>query len=208
MLENKNKVHEEVEDLTVGTIARSRTISSASSSSSEQGSLGSQQVCFCLFFTIPQTFAWQHVQCRTQQSNSYSKAYIHTCMHTRTHAYMHARTHARIHARTHAYMHARTHACSTTYIQYNIYAAQHICSTTNSMQHSIHTAQHSCSKQHNIVLTVCSTTYIQHNIYAAQHIYSIQHNSVCCNISQMTSQRVKNKKIRKSTRKEKCYLFV
>ena len=188
MLENKNKVHEEVEDLTVGTIARSRTISSASSSSSEQGSLGSQQVCFCLFFTIPQTFAWQHVQCRTQQSNSYSKA--------------------RIHARTHAYMHARTHACSTTYIQYNIYAAQHICSTTNSMQHSIHTAQHSCSKQHNIVLTVCSTTYIQHNIYAAQHIYSIQHNSVCCNISQMTSQRVKNKKIRKSTRKEKCYLFV
>ena len=38
MLENKNNVHQEVEDLTVGTIKRSRTVSSGSSSSSELGS--------------------------------------------------------------------------------------------------------------------------------------------------------------------------
>lgn len=35
MLENKNNVHEEVEDLTVGTIKRSRTLSSGSGSSME-----------------------------------------------------------------------------------------------------------------------------------------------------------------------------
>ncbi|CAB4026251.1 Hypothetical predicted protein, partial [Paramuricea clavata] len=39
MLENKNSVHQEVEDLTVGTIKRTRTLSSGSSSSSEFGSL-------------------------------------------------------------------------------------------------------------------------------------------------------------------------
>lgn len=39
MLENKNNVHQEVEDLTVGTIKRQRSLSSGSSSSSELGSL-------------------------------------------------------------------------------------------------------------------------------------------------------------------------
>jgi hypothetical protein len=39
MLENKTTVHQEVEELTVGTIKRRRTLSSGSSSSSELGSL-------------------------------------------------------------------------------------------------------------------------------------------------------------------------
>ena len=56
MLENKNAVHQEVEDLTVGSIKRPRTLSSASSSSSELGSL---QVCI---LTIIFKFFCNHVE--------------------------------------------------------------------------------------------------------------------------------------------------
>lgn len=71
MLENKNKVQEEVEDLTVGNIKRSRTMSNDSGSSNDAGSHGtSHQVSLFVFFSFLHTYGLYVSRCPATETIS------------------------------------------------------------------------------------------------------------------------------------------